>query len=610
MPDATESSAFGLPCRRTPGYSVDESLVNLRSLAKDSPVPDTPIWLDRLDRATNYRELQEIFSEIAATAQSGGEHADLARTIDEAVRRLEAERTSDERDLQEIQSRYDSFRQENKGVVGWFKRHIPFTTTRREEGEFKGDLAQQAAEILADNLVIARAQMLKERFFSPDNRKLGQRPPDWRIRMEAAAADRELAPLGQALKDLDGELERSRAFLSALKHDFDAFADAAFKAPEDRQRRDADLAAARQEVSELTQEVDVEVALKQSGLKQLGARVVAELDATDATFHADGQQVDKLRGVLARTDEARTSFGNLITAAAPLAKLVEEMKEIPAKMQELRQSLTQLEHKCMESNADVNKKATIFAERSSEFEAAQRDVEQTRQLLASAQQFYDAWQAECRANQTNSPPAEEPSESPMWRRLSEAKAAASAAQARLTNATPPFERAKKDAEAAQSAAQELTKQLDVKRDSLQGLERRTPLLKLELIASVDRTQVAFAAAATGFGAYLARERAMSAAPYHPQELGTGSHGWLGSHGLEHTLSEALVQAERDYQRHLQAMQVLNLASRWLDDQRKAADQERAVAQERRDAAWKRRCRELLGDPLANAACGPGLPAIH
>jgi len=608
MPYAMESSALRLPCRRTAGYSVDESLVNLRSLAKDLPVPDFPIWLDRLDRATNYRELQEIFSEIAAAAQSGGEHADLARTIDEAVRRLEAERASDERDLKEVQSCYDSFRQENKGVVGWFKRHIPFTTTRRQEGEFKGDLAQQAAEILADNLVIARAQMLKERFLGPDNRKLGQRPPGWRVRLEAAVADRELASLGQALKDLDDELERSRAFLSALKHDLDAFAAAAFKAPEDRQRRDADLAAARQEVSELTQEVDVEVALKQSGLKQLGACVVAELDATDATFHADGQQVSKLRGVLTRTDEARTSLGNLITAAAPLAKLVEEMKEIPAKMQDVRQSLTQLENQRQESNADCHKKATIFAERSNEFEAAQRDVEQTRQLLSSAQQFYDAWQAECRANQTTSPPAEAPSESPMWRRLSEAKAAAAAAQARLTNATPPFERAKKDAEAAQSAVQELTKQLDAKRDNLQGLERRTPLLKLELIASIDRTQVAFAAAATGFSTYLARERATSAAPYHPQELGAGMHGWLGSHGLEHTLSDALVQAERDYQRHLQAMQVLHRTSRWLDDQRKAADQERAATQERRDAAWKRRCRELLGDPLANEACAADLPS--
>ena len=597
---------FRLPRYERRNNSAYQSLANLLFLVKDSPVADVPIWLDRLDRATNYRELQEIFSEIAATVHSRGDHADLARTIDEAIRRLETERASDEQDLQEVQSRYDLFRQENKGVVGWFKRHIPFTTTRRQESEFKGDLAQQAAEILADNLVIARAQMLKERFLGSDNRKLGQRPPDWRVQLEAAAADPELAHLGKALNELDDELERSGTFLSALKHDLDAFADAAFKSPEDRLRRDADLAAARQEVAELTQEIDVEAALKQSGLKQLTSRVVAELDATDATFHTDGQQIGKLRGVLARTDEARSSLANLITAAAPMAKLVEEMKEIPTKMLDLRQSLTLLDNQLNGANVECNKKTTIFAERRNEFEAAQRDVEQTRQLLASAQQFYDAWQAECRANQTSSPPAEAPSESPMWRRLSEAKAAATAAQARLTNATPPFETAKKDAEAAQTSVQELAKQFDAKRDNLQALERRTPLLKLELIASIDRTQVAFAAAATGLGAYLATERATSAAPYNSKELGAGTYGWLGSGGLEHSLSDALVQTERDYQRHLQAVQVLNRVSRWLDDQRKAADRERAAAHSRRDAAWKRRCCDLLGDRLANAACALGL----
>lgn len=168
-------------------------------------MPEIPTWLDRLDRATDYRELQEIFSEIASQAQSGSGYGDLAGHIDEAVRRVEAERVRDERELQEIQSRYETFREENKGVVGWFKRHIPFTETRRQEGEYKGDVAEQAAEILADNLVIARAQMLKERFLNPADRKLGQRPAEWRARLENAAADSELALLGQALKDIAGD---------------------------------------------------------------------------------------------------------------------------------------------------------------------------------------------------------------------------------------------------------------------------------------------------------------------------------------------------------------------------------------------------------------------
>jgi hypothetical protein len=195
----------------------------------------------------------------------------------------------------------------------------------------------------------------------------------------------------------------------------------------------------------------------------------------------------------------------------------------------------------------------------------------------------------------------------MWRRFNEAKAVAEAAQARLTKAGAPFEQTKKEAEAAQATLQELTKQRDNRRDKLQGLERRTPELKLELIDTVDRNQVAFAAAVTGLATYLASERGASAVAYPSQELGAGNFGWLGSHGLERPLADALVQAERDYQRHLQAMQVLNRVSRWLDDQRKAADQERAAAHSRRHTAWKRRCSELLGDALADETCAGGLP---
>jgi hypothetical protein len=570
-------------------------------------MPEIPTWLDRLERATDYRELQEIFSEIAAQAQAGDEHGELARHVDEAVRRLEAERARDEQELQEIQSRYETFREENKGVVGWFKRHIPFTETRRQEGGYKGDVAQQVAEILADNLVIARAQMLKERFLGPAERKLGQRPNDWQVRLEDAAADRELVPLGQALQDLAGEVERSEAFLHALQHDLNAFVGAAFKAAEDRQQRDADLTAARQEKAELAREVDAEVALKQAGLKQLAARAVSELDRTDAAFHADGRQVGKLREVLTRADEARTSLGNLIAAAASLGKLMEELKGVPGQMQEARQSLTRLENQRLESSADCTNKGTIFDERRRQFEAAQRDAEQTRQLLASAQQFYDAWLAESRGNSSQPLPAEAPTESPMWHRFNEAKAVAEAAQARLAKAGPPFEQARKEAEAAQAALQEMTKQRDSRRDKVQALERRAPELKLEVIGVIDRIQVTFAAAATGLATYLGSERGASATAYPSQALGAGNFGWLGSHGLERPLADALVQAERDYQRHLQAVQLLNRTIRWLDDQRKAADQEQAAVRERRDAAWKRRCRELLGDQMANAACASGLP---
>ena len=98
---------------------------------------NNPLWLERLNRATNYGELQAVFSDLLADAQACGESAELAGSIDEAIRRLEVERAHDEIGLQEIQSQYDTFRAANKGMAGWLKRHLPFTETRRKEHEHR-----------------------------------------------------------------------------------------------------------------------------------------------------------------------------------------------------------------------------------------------------------------------------------------------------------------------------------------------------------------------------------------------------------------------------------------------------------------------------------------
>jgi hypothetical protein len=227
-------------------------------------------------------------------------------------------------------------------------------------------------------------------------------------------------------------------------------------------------------------------------------------------------------------------------------------------------------------------------------------------VLAGAQQLYDAWQAEYRANPANPPQAEAPTDSPMWQRLNEAKQAAEAAQARLNQTTGPFEKAKKEADSARAKVDELTKKVEQQHGETETLERRAPQLKLELVAAGERTHGAVAAAATALATYLAGERGTTAAPYHAHDLSAEISGWLGVHGIERSMAEALVQAEYDYQRHLQGVQVLHRVSQWLDAQREASEQERAAAHTRRDTLWKRRCRELLGEPLASKACASGL----
>jgi hypothetical protein len=585
-------------------------------------MPMNALWLERLNRATNYGELQEVFSEIVADAQAGGDNAELAQSIDEAIRRLEEERARDEIGLQEVQSQYDSFRAANQGMVGWLKRHLPFTETRRKEHEHRENVAEQTAEILGDNLVIARAQMVKERFQSGAERKLGHRPADWRVRLDAAMADRQPVQLGKALQDVAGEIDRSRAFLNAIKHDIDAFGRAEFKTAEDRQRRDADASAARRELADLTREVDENAALKQAGLKQLAARTVSELEQSDAAFHADGQQIHQLRTVLAHATDARSLLGKLVESTAALGKLSKELHGLPAEIKQVRDELMRLENQHLEAQAAGAKKAGQVEEQRGGFDAAQREVEQTRQLLASAQQFYEAYQAEFRAKQATPMMAEAedppsgtqtaksvPADSPMLRKLNEAKASADAAQMRLREATSPFETARREADAAQTVVQNLATQVKTERDKLQTLERRLPQLRRDLTAAMDRTQEAFAAGTTGLGLYLASDRGPAISPFRPQELAAGTFGWLGPRGLEHSLADALVQAERDYQRFLQGSQVLDALSKWLDAQRHSIEKERTAAQQRRESAWKRRCSDLLGESLADEACKGGLASL-
>ena len=128
-------------------------------------------WLDVLQNATSYRELQNVFSQMVLEASSTDDAPALAASIDEAIRRIEEERVRDASQLENVASEYDSFKQQQSGVIGWFKRKLPFTETRKQELGHRGAVSDQQAEVLADNFVIARAQMLKEQILqAPDHR--------------------------------------------------------------------------------------------------------------------------------------------------------------------------------------------------------------------------------------------------------------------------------------------------------------------------------------------------------------------------------------------------------------------------------------------------------
>ena len=116
-------------------------------------------WLERLNGATEYRDLQVAFSDLSAQARVATDGEQLASSIDEAIRRIELERLRDEDELQEFEQEYEQFRNQQSGVVGWFKRHIPFTETRRQEKQHK---EEQTKKVPARHLTKCNRQRYED----------------------------------------------------------------------------------------------------------------------------------------------------------------------------------------------------------------------------------------------------------------------------------------------------------------------------------------------------------------------------------------------------------------------------------------------------------------
>ena len=98
----------------------------------------------------------------------------------------------------------------------------------------------------------------------------------------------------------------------------------------------------------------------------------------------DGQQLDKLRTVLAHATDAHGSLGKLIESAAALGKLSKELHGLPTEIQQIRARLDASGESTRHCPDGLRpEKPRLLGERHGAFEAAQRDVDQTQQLLAS-----------------------------------------------------------------------------------------------------------------------------------------------------------------------------------------------------------------------------------
>lgn len=555
-----------------------------------------PGWLQQLQQATDYRALQGVLTEIVAQARGVTDQTRLAECIDEAIRRLTLERARDEAELRVHQEQYDAFREEQSGVVGWFKRHLPFSETRRQELSHRGTVSDQEAEIRADNFIIARAQMVKEQFLAPAHRRLGERPSYWRGRLAAADTPAELHPCAAAVRELATELQRSEEFLTQLKVDVEAFAEAAFVDKEDRQRRDTDLQAGRAELQQLVAEVNEEQQIRQSGVKQLGQLVVAELTQSDPEFRAASDRLRDLTAVHKEWMAAQAGVQEFWQAAEQLGELERKLRGLPEETRKLEHELHQRQQALDDANRQHNAKKQAFDQIRGAFESAQQEVQQSQRALATARQMYEAYQREHGAADPGAVHVE--ATSPVEAEYYRVRQSHDQAEARLRAATPSYETARQAAEDSDRRVATERQQVEKLQTQRADVEKRADQLRQDIRATQNRLQPAGHAAQRSVASYLVsvRNRDMSTALPGPEPWSGATSRW-GAEGFSPGFLESFVRPGTE-RAQSDAISFLEKVKQALVTDGQQIQREQKLTEQRWQSGWAARCDQLLDATLA------------
>ena len=435
----------------------------------------SPHWLERLNEATEYRELQAVFSEMAAAARSAEQGAEAAASIDEAIYRIQQESLQDEKQLDEAREDYQSFKKQQRGFVGWLKRHLPFTETRRREKRHTQAVSDQEAEVLADNLIIARAQMIKEQLLPPDSRRLGREPADWQRQLTGNTASSSIAEYAAIVRELDEELQQSRAFIDDIESDINAFAKARFSDSEDRQRRDADLSAARNELAALEAEIQSEVSLRAGAIGRLGEMVSEDLDRQDPAYRELKERARLLETAHRRAKDARKLFQDLHGEAKEMREKAARLDGMPEERGELSDRQRRVQRDEADAQQRRNEASSNLGRLAAGFDDSNDLVERARAAVTAAERVYRAHLAEIGQAEANPDDS-----SPVAAEYAHTKTELEAAEAGLKIAAGPYNAAKAEVELAEQTTQDLQRRQEELRKKQAELEDRERQLRSDV----------------------------------------------------------------------------------------------------------------------------------
>lgn len=305
--------------------------------------------LERLASVTDYGQLRDAFESMKREAQHAGNAVEVAAAIDEAIRRVEEERIRDEDELEDFRSQFDSFKEQHAGVVGWFKRKIPFSQTRRLDSEHAHRISDQESEILADNLVIARAQLLKERLLSEEQRFTGHTDASWQDRIAKAESPYDLQPLADVASHLNQKLGQSQQFLDEIRDDIAAFGKADFSGKEDHRHRKSDFKDANAKLREFEDEIKSKSSLLKDSVHRLGELLHRHSESNDSEFRTSSLRLKSLTQALKDNDELKEDFESLESMAKDWAEAASNVSLLPAQIETHQRESTRLNSELAES---------------------------------------------------------------------------------------------------------------------------------------------------------------------------------------------------------------------------------------------------------------------
>lgn len=433
-------------------------------------------WLTLLNGATNYSELQNAFEHMICDAQATGDSEAMIASIDEAIRRIEQERARDQAELDGFESDYESFKQEQSGVIGWFKRKMPFTETRKKELGHRDTLSDQQAEVLADNFVIARAQMLKERIAPPKLRKMGAKPNHWREEFLGHESQETIGDYGRVILDLGNELQTTTAFLKSLQSDIESFASARFSSNDDQKRSQEDLKAAKEELKLLCDESQEKQSLRAAALVHLKDLLIQDLSEKDRSFQQTNELLRNLKILLELHPRLAKVLAQRLTITKTIVSKILERDKLPEQSAKLEQAMLLLKRQYDDAEQKRLQYVKDLDSPSQLYQAALSEWQRADSAFKAIKSLYDAYLAE-QSKQNSSNTAEVASDGDFehagssgvvaeYRRLEEN---AANAKRELESRTPPFEQAKKNNDRATAEVKEIQNKLETHSADLKNL---------------------------------------------------------------------------------------------------------------------------------------------